>query len=503
MGAPTRILISVDWLHQAADSFGHRGCSGEKRLTISEASAPQVVFRDQALHHVNENSQMRADFIRRTNLLRGVIVTPDGLRPSTWDILNFKDELPAASMNNDTIDEVSSVKNARARMFVESGWSASAIDVCTPWIFLTCGISLPDNSDTVFGCAFAHRVRGVVDFNAHKLRSNVGSEFKNSVLTALQGETREEVQKGLKAVFNRSGHLFPTRIWLGSNSQCSGFVTDIGDHGTLLSNVLHRRVQECKDAQSADMDVDFGPGNKVGGQSSLVEDVSSWLQSTERYQGWVVTKVEKAVPIIELLEPELCQQVIGAFAPLIGKWVAPALDNTAPGKIPDIAAHSGWYWLCQTKTPSKGESKAKCLIVQDRSGSSLIPAPTPAVVAEGGEVTAYASAVVSGFDVLGAFLWSTAGLPDFSHLRAVRRDILIQGSESPLCAISDAVVALVTELPDTAVALGDPVHAIETKHIILKVTSKGMFNKNKYSLKPKPYLLSKYAIDIQGAEVTK
>ncbi|KAI6112353.1 hypothetical protein EDD17DRAFT_1760210 [Pisolithus thermaeus] len=479
---------------------------------IGQATTPQVVFRDQVLHHINENSQMRADFIRRTNLLRGVIVTPDGLRPSTWDILNFKDELPAASMN-DTIYEVSSVKNSQACMFVGSGWSGGAIDVCKSWIFLTCGISLFDNSDIIFGCGFAHRVRGVVDFNVRKLRSNIGSEFKGSVLTALQGKTREEVQKCLKAVFNRFGHLFPTRVWLGSNSQCSGFIEDVAhiDCGGLLSNVLHRRVREWKDAHSVDVDVDFGPKNKSvriqyrtnGGQSSLVRDASSWLQSTERYQGWVVTKVEKAIPIIELLEPDLCQQVIGIFAPLIGKWVAPVLDDPMPEKIPDMTAHPGWYWLCQTKRASEGENQAKCLIVQDRSGRSLIPAPTPAVVAEDGEVTAYASAVVSGFDVLGAFLWSPGSLPDFSHLCAVKRDFLIQGSESTLYAISDAVIVLVTELPDAAVALGDPVPAIETKHIILQVASKSAFSKNKYTLTPKPYLLSKYAIDIQGAEVTK
>lgn len=477
---------------------------------VNRALAPQLVFRDQVLHHVNESPHMRADLIRRTNLLRGVIVTPDGLRPSTWDILNFKDELPAASMN-DTIYEVSSVKNSDARMFVESGWSRDAINVCNPWISLTCGISLVDNSDIIFGYASAHRVRGIVDFNVHKLRSNVESEFKESVLTALQGETREEVQKGLKAVFNRSGHLFPTRIWLGSNSQCSGSVEDIADRGSLLSTALHRKIQEWKDAHAVEVDVKIMPTNIAvriryqtnGGQSSLVGDASSWLQSTERYQGWVVTRVEKAVPIIELLEPELCQQVIGAFAPLIGKWVVPALDDTAPGRIPDMTAHSGWYWLCQTKTASEGEPQAKCLIVQDRSGKSLIPAPTPAAVAENSEITAYASAVDTDFDVLGAFLWNTPDLPDFSRLCAVRRDLLIQGSESTLCAISDAAIALVTELPDTAVALGDPVHAIETKHIILLVSGKGRFSKDKYSLTPKPYLLSKYAIDIPRGQSNK
>ncbi|KIO11203.1 hypothetical protein M404DRAFT_836577 [Pisolithus tinctorius Marx 270] len=307
----------------------------------NRAPAPQVAFCDQVLHHVNKSSQMREDLIQRTNILRGVIFTPDGLRPSTWDILDFKDELPAASMNN-TIYEVSSVKNIHARTFMENGWTGGVINSCTPWyvcsqfppfpllttyrISLTCGISFLDNSDTTFSCAFSHRVRGLVDFNVHKLRSSVRSEFRESVSTALQAGTREEVQNSLRAVFNRSGHLFQTRIWLGSNSQCSGFVTDIMDRGSKLPGVLYTSVREWKNAQSVDVDVNIERSTCVriryrtnGGQSSLVGDVSSWLQSTERYQGWVVTKVEKAVPIIELLEPEICQQVIGAFAPLIGK----------------------------------------------------------------------------------------------------------------------------------------------------------------------------------------
>ncbi|KAI6038592.1 hypothetical protein EDC04DRAFT_2692866 [Pisolithus marmoratus] len=251
-----------------------------------QASTPQVVFHDQVLHHVNESALMRTDLIRRTNLLRGVIVTPDGLRPSTWDILDFKNELPVASMNN-TIYEVSSVKNLRTRMFMESGWSGSVINTCRPWIFLTCGISLLDDTDIAFGCAFAHRVRGVVDFNVNTLRSSVKSEFKESVRTALQGATREEVQNSLKTVFNRSGHLFQTRIWLGSNSQCSSYVKDVSDRGSVLSVVLDTKVREWRDAQSVDVDVSIERNIGVriryrtnGGQSSLVGDVLSWLEST-------------------------------------------------------------------------------------------------------------------------------------------------------------------------------------------------------------------------------
>lgn len=459
----------------------------------NRAPAPQVAFCDQVLHHVNKSSQMREDLIQRTNLLRGVIFTPDGLRPSTWDILDFKDELPAASMNN-TIYEVSSVKNIHARTFMENGWTGGAINSCIPWISLTCGISLLDNSDTTFSCAFSHRVRGLVDFNVHKLRSSVRSEFRESVSTALQAGIREEVQNSLRAVFNRSGHLFQTRIWLGSNSQCSGSVTDIMDRGSKLPGVLYTSVREWKNAQSVDVDANIERNTRVriryrtnGGQSSLAEDVSSWLQSTERYQGWVVTKVEKAVPIIELLEPEICQQVIGAFAPLIGKWVM-------SGEFPDMTAHPEWYWLCQPKMALEGESEAQYLIVQDRVGTALIPAPTPAVVGESDGFTAYASTAVPGFEVLGAFVWDKAKPFDFSGLRAVRRDLLVRGTDSVLFAISDAVTALVAELPNTAVALGDPVHAIETKHIILQV-ARG----NRVILTPEPLLLSKYAIDIQGA----
>lgn len=459
----------------------------------NRAPAPQVAFCDQVLHHVNKSSQMREDLIQRTNILRGVIFTPDGLRPSTWDILDFKDELPAASMNN-TIYEVSSVKNIHARTFMENGWTGGVINSCTPWISLTCGISFLDNSDTTFSCAFSHRVRGLVDFNVHKLRSSVRSEFRESVSTALQAGTREEVQNSLRAVFNRSGHLFQTRIWLGSNSQCSGFVTDIMDRGSKLPGVLYTSVREWKNAQSVDVDVNIERNTRVriryrtnGGQSSLVEDVSSWLQSTERYQGWVVTKVEKAVPIIELLEPEICQQVIGAFAPLIGKWVM-------PGEFPDMTVYPEWYWLCQPKMALEGVSEAQYLIVQDRVGTALIPAQTPAVVGESDGFTAYASTVGSGFEVLGAFVWDKAKPFDFSGLRAVRRDLLVKGTDSVLFAISDAVTALVAELPNTAVALGDPVHAIETKHIILKV-ARG----NRVILTPEPLLLSKYAIDTRGA----
>lgn len=65
-------------------------------------------------------------------MLRGTIITPEGLRPSTWDILDYTGELPFAPMNK-SVHEVSSVKNSDASMLLRNGWTAAVINACAPW----------------------------------------------------------------------------------------------------------------------------------------------------------------------------------------------------------------------------------------------------------------------------------------------------------------------------------------------------------------------------------
>ena len=91
-------------------------------------------------------------------------------------------------------------------------------------IFLSCDMVLRDNTTNVYSCAYAHHVRGIVDFNVDELRPRVKSEFQDAVVTALSAKTREDVRRGLRAIFNRSGHIFQTCVWLGSAFRCSGFI---------------------------------------------------------------------------------------------------------------------------------------------------------------------------------------------------------------------------------------------------------------------------------------
>jgi len=172
-------------------------------------------------------------------MLRGTILTSAGPRPSTWDILDYMGELPFSPMNK-SVYEVSSVKNPKASILLRHGWTGDVIDTCAPWyvpgsicfavaltpcrIFLSCDMVLRDNVTNAYSCAYAHHVRGIVDFNIDELRPWVKSEFKNAIIAALSATTREDVQRGLQRVFNRSGHIFQTCVWLGSAFQCSSFI---------------------------------------------------------------------------------------------------------------------------------------------------------------------------------------------------------------------------------------------------------------------------------------
>ncbi|KIJ63576.1 hypothetical protein HYDPIDRAFT_29369 [Hydnomerulius pinastri MD-312] len=457
-----------------------------------------------ALYEVNEDPQMRNDLVRRTSMLRGVIVTAEGLQPSSWEIIDHPHKLPMTSMN--TIDYRSSaVSPSAASKFLQQGWTEEAIDNCAPWqddslrVKVSCDIGLREPALTVHSCGYAHFCQGVVDLNVQQLRSSITEEFKGAINTALAAQSREEVVKNLRAVFNRSGHMFRTRFMVGSNLRCTSFQVisahDTGYTRDTLLGVNYSQVKTWGDknfvSQKATVKVQY---NSVeleysvdGGQPSLLADPSSWLQYNERYyQGWVIIKVEKAVPIIELLDPEISQQVINAFAPLVGKWIEPGpVAGKMSYKLPDIAKHPGWFWPFQTVS-MPGRNSVKCLVVQDRSGQALVPASRGVRVAEDEEIAVYTVVVDnSKFKILGALVWDKSTPPDLSRLCAISRDFFVRGSAGPIINTGAAELRRVL-LPPTSIAWGDPNPVVDTGHFV--------FSNHTGGSNPEPLLLSKYAV---------
>jgi hypothetical protein len=73
---------------------------------------------------------------------------------------------------------------------------------------------------TVHGSYFTTFTRGIVDLDVAQLRAVVADDFKDAISAALSAGTREEVQSALRGVFNRTGHVFRTRFWLGASAGC-------------------------------------------------------------------------------------------------------------------------------------------------------------------------------------------------------------------------------------------------------------------------------------------
>lgn len=65
-------------------------------------------------------------------MLRGVIVTNGGPKPSAWDVLDYKDKLPVATMNA-TSYGCSGVSTKAAAELMRQGWTEGAIDDCAAW----------------------------------------------------------------------------------------------------------------------------------------------------------------------------------------------------------------------------------------------------------------------------------------------------------------------------------------------------------------------------------
>ncbi|KIJ63575.1 hypothetical protein HYDPIDRAFT_29368 [Hydnomerulius pinastri MD-312] len=447
-------------------------------------------------------------------MLRGVIMTDDGPQLSTSDILDFEGALPVAAMGT-TDFFATSTSNGVTAKYLNQGWANNSLSVSAPWISLVTGVRLlqphTEGEKTLHGSYSTLFIRGVVDFDVGHLRSIVREDFKNDISSALSASSRESIQNALRAVFNRTGHVYRTRFWLGASMGCNSTAEyvqstedDARDH---LLNVLEYEAAEWSKGFRS-----FSPHAKtlvhanqlrifnyrtMGGQLPLTleADHDAWLRSTERYRGWSIIKVEKVVPIIELLDPAMCQQVINAFAPLVGRWVRPDVGKS-PWKTLDLSAYPGWYWVAQTAKKRGAESSStKVLMVRDRTGRALASAPKHIVVAKTRTISilgARRQESPRGHVVLGTFVTdSSSKHPDLSRLRAIRRDLLVEADTGPVIASSRNTHLQPVQPYNAHHVAGISTMVVDTAHIILRGESGAMCSHE-------PLLLSKYAIAMEN-----
>ncbi|KAF9238930.1 hypothetical protein BU15DRAFT_62201 [Melanogaster broomeanus] len=449
--------------------------------------------RDQPLYQVNQNPRMRTDLL---------------LAPPTF---------VAATTSNSVMSK-----------YLNQGWTDTSLSVSAPWISLASGVHLLEprtiQDRTVYGCYFTAFTRGVVDLDVAQLRAVVADDFKDAVSAALSAETREEAQSALRGVFNRTGHVLRTRFWLGASTACHStreyqtrgglpyaepdtrdhLLNDLEYEASQWANGYRRPNPHVKIIGDSDQSHVFnyktivGHKFRLGGTLPLTwgTDFESWLKSTERYRGWAIIKVEKVVPVIELLDPVLCQQVINTFAPLVGRWVRPSVAKS-PWKTLDLSAYPGWYWLSQKTTKKRGtdSSTTKVLIVRDRTGRALATAPKHVAMARTRSVSILVprrQETSRGYVVLGAFLTdSSSNRPDLSRLRAIRRDLLVQGDiGSAIASSRNTNLQRVLPSNDHYIS-GISSTVVDTVHVILQGDIAAGYSQE-------PLLLSKYAIAMEN-----
>ncbi|CCM00822.1 uncharacterized protein FIBRA_02864 [Fibroporia radiculosa] len=448
----------------------------EDGAQLLEAVVDEVAFSDPLppnMWQVNQSPELRRALVGSTNILRGVIVTPNGPMPSGRELYIFDGPLPAANMNEARFRS-DTMETSSASSFVNNGWTEASVDFSSPWVSASTSVQLlnmhsgVNERRTVYASSFLEITRGFIDFDVREMRAHISSDFIGAIDWALQGNSQNVIRHNLMTAFNYYGHIFNTRLVLGATYVCTSSAIAWNEaHETSIRQELSAAVQAGVMGWGGGIGGSVGTHTQTttlasnqtitmtlfvrGGQSSLLFDRDAWLHSTEHFQNWVVTRADNPVPTIELLDDHRRNRVLDAMAPIIGRWIH--VNSSGAWLEPDMRLYPGWFWLGQSaKTQDSG---SRILIVQARDPSALgwLWALDGLVTQNGWAVTSLRP-MQDGTRYNALSILIQPGHPVFTEnvmaIRPVRRDLLIPGEKGEQIMSSGTVVLYaVNELEPT------------------------------------------------------
>ncbi|KAK7029592.1 hypothetical protein VNI00_010406 [Paramarasmius palmivorus] len=328
------------------------------------------------LNDVDKDQARRNKLIDDNNLLKGIVMTPNGPQPSSRELIVRPSTLRPVIDNRATID-TTTVEAEFTQTLMESNYTSVSVKVSTPYVTGSAEYSESssykntENEKTIFMSSRYMFPQGRIDFSipgsgfANDVQ--LSPDFTNAITTALAKSTPPEKREALYNVFQEFGQVFRDKVQIGgvlsahsmdtfSRSEnesevkqdikvsLEGAVNGWGGggsaaHGNTSSTLTTK--------QNRTVNVKYIVN---GGDYTKIQDTGAWIATTNQSQHWRVIEVTSVVPVSEMLPEPTKTTVRNLLKPLLGKWVpVEKVPSTSqyPKAIyrPKDAIPAGWYWL--------------------------------------------------------------------------------------------------------------------------------------------------------------
>ncbi|KAH8832148.1 erylysin B [Flagelloscypha sp. PMI_526] len=331
------------------------------------------------LNDVIADPVRRNKLIDDNNLLKGIIMTPDGPLSSSRECIERPDALHSVVNNVATI-ETTTVEVEFTQKLMESNYNSVSVKVSAPYVTATAEYSKTStwkNDETQKSMYMSSRYlfpHGRIDFSppgsgfdgAVKLSSG----FTNAIQNAIGKSSLSDRREALYTVFEQYGHVFRTKVKIGGvlsahtqetfkrtenetevkqdvKASLEGAVKNWGGgvtvgHGNTSSTITT--------AQNRKLDTKY---IVHGGDYTKIQKTEDWIASTDKSEYWRAIEVTEAVPLVDMLPDEVSSEVKLLLRPLLGKWVdVQQVEGTSQLPVaiyrPKDPIPSGWFWLGQS-----------------------------------------------------------------------------------------------------------------------------------------------------------
>ncbi|RPD54074.1 erylysin B [Lentinus tigrinus ALCF2SS1-6] len=343
----------------------------------------------ETLADVNTDSTKRNAMINNNNLMKGVIMGPDGPTISSMDLIVRPDTLLVEVDQNATI-ATTTVEAEFTEQLMESNYTAKSIKASAPYITANADYT----QDTSYKSTATEKTvmvssrylfpQGRVDFNPPIVGAITPVQLSptfTAAITAALGQTTTAAQReALDNVFFQFGHVFRTKVRLGGVLSAHTMETfkRTEDESTVKQDIKTSLEVAVKDwglnatagHGSTETSITTKQGKTIdvkyivnGGDYTLIKQTDSWISSTSQSANWRVIEVVEVTPVVDMLPAATKAQVQKLMTPLFGQWV-PTQAVTQATKAypfsgvtmyrPQDPIPDGWFFVGYSVDESQG-----------------------------------------------------------------------------------------------------------------------------------------------------
>ncbi|KAH8832151.1 erylysin B [Flagelloscypha sp. PMI_526] len=317
-------------------------------LRTKRAAATSERQSGDTLNDVIADPVRRNKLIDDNNLLKGIIMTPEGPVSSSRECIERPGTLHSVINNVATI-ETTTVEVEFTQKLMESNYNSVSVKVSAPYVTATAEYSKTStwkNDETQKSMYMSSRYlfpQGRIDFSppGSGLDSAVklSSGFTNAIQNALGKPSLSDKREALYTVFEQYGQVFRTKVKIGG-------VLSAHTQETFKRTENETEVKQDVKAGLEGAVKDWGGSVTVGhgnASSTITTAQNRKLDTKYIVNGGDYTKIQKT-------EDWIASTDKSEYWPLLGKWVGvQQVDGTSQLPVaiyrPKDPIPSGWFWL--------------------------------------------------------------------------------------------------------------------------------------------------------------